>query len=304
MGRKAVIGLCMVAVASLLLGPADEAVAGQIVAGDYLRVGVDTSGGLIDDAFTVGIDYDITGTSTWTTWDFLKPGSPFEFYSIGIGGVWDNAGYTLGNPFGGVTTDTSSGAMNSTRTTGSALSGTPPGLDFVQDLSYHDGDEIIAFMVTLTNTTNDPMYDVVYARGLDPDQDVYAGGGYETDNEIPGGAWSDLVYASAPVTDWTIGIWSDSSYPHQPSVDAGWDTNPYALLAYHHDGDFDYTINMAWDIGTLAPGASAAIEFEYRIGETRYEVEDPDGLVPEPATIGLLGCGVVGIALRLRRRRK
>ena len=48
-----------------------------ILEGNVLRVGVSNTGGLIDDGFTVGIDYDKDGTATWTTYHFLQPRSPF-----------------------------------------------------------------------------------------------------------------------------------------------------------------------------------------------------------------------------------
>ncbi|MCK4625591.1 MAG: hypothetical protein KAV00_09800, partial [Phycisphaerae bacterium] len=171
------------------------------LAGDYLRVGVSNSGGLIDDNFVVGIDYDNTGTSSWTSYDFLKPGAPFEFYSIGYESSWNTAGYGYGNTFSASSTNTSAGTTNSGTTVG-----TYGPLSFQQDLWYADDSGFIDFHVTLTNTsTTAAVSDVVYARGLDPDQDVYAGGGYDTTNIIQSG---DLVYGSAPVTDWTIAIFS------------------------------------------------------------------------------------------------
>jgi len=128
---------------------------------------------------------------------------------------------------------------------------------------------------------------VVYARGLDPDQDVYAGGGYVTKNTIASG---NLVYGSAPITDWTIGIFSDSPYSHVPSIRADWSSDPYSLLTPRNDGDGDYTINMVFDIGTLGAGQSANVDFQYRIAETGGGVST----VPEPCTIivwSLLGAG-------------
>jgi hypothetical protein len=62
-----------------------------------------------------------------------------------------------------------------------------------------------------------------------------------------------------------IGIYSDSVYSHTPTISSGWSIDPYVLLDPNDDGDGDYTINMAWDIGTLAPGESADIYFKYRI---------------------------------------
>jgi hypothetical protein len=266
------------------------------MAGDYLRVGVSDSGGLIDDNFVVGIDYDITGTSSWTSYDFLKPGIPFEFYSIGYAGSWDAAGYDHGNSFGASSTNTSAGTTNSGTTVG-----TYGPLSFQQDLWYADDSGFIDFHVTLTNTSTTAVSDVVYARGLDPDQDVYAGGGYPTTNAIPSG---DMVYASAPVTDWTIAIFSDSSYAHTPSVQGpasgGWLSDPYGLLTPHLEVYGDYSINMAWDIGTLNPGESAEIYFQYRIAETHGGV---DPVIPEPMTMLAIGMGIAGLAGYVRKRK-
>jgi len=56
--------MCAVCCAGVLVSPAALG-ADAILAGNYLRVGVNNSGGLIDSAFTVGINYDSTGTGTW-----------------------------------------------------------------------------------------------------------------------------------------------------------------------------------------------------------------------------------------------
>jgi hypothetical protein len=281
----------------LILGLA-TASAQLILNGNYLRVGVHTSGGLIDDAFTVGISYDQTGTGTFPSYDFLLPGTPFEFYSLGYGGSWNAAGYYYGNPFGASTVNTSSGSTLSTLTQGAFND-----LGFTQSMWFNVGAGTIDFSVTLTNLGVVALSEVVYARGLDPDQDVFAGGGYVTTNTIVN---PNLVIGSAPITDWTIGIFSDSAYDHTTTVLANWPYgNPYEFLANpRNDGYGDYSINMAWDVGTLAAGASATITFQYRIAETSGEVINPPthGVPDGASTAALLGLGFAALlGLRLRR---
>ncbi|MBI5237580.1 MAG: putative Ig domain-containing protein, partial [Deltaproteobacteria bacterium] len=237
-----------------------------ILEGNVLRVGVSNTGGLIDDDFTVGIDYDKNGTAAWTAFDFLKPGSPFEFYSIGVDNLYDAAGYDSGDAFGATTTNTSSGSALSALTTGSFN-----GLDIRQAMTFLKDSGVIEFTITLTNSSGTTMTNLAYARGMDPDQDVYAAGGNDTINDIPR---SDLVTATAPVTNWTIGI-RDVIGGGVPSVDSGWDSNPYNLFIQHNDGNGDYTINMAWSKATLAPNESWVIRFQYIIDDTKVGVVDP-----------------------------
>jgi len=67
--------MCAVCCVGVLVGPGALG-ADAILQGNYLRVGVNDSGGLIDSNFIVGIDYDKNGTATPTGFDFLKPGNP------------------------------------------------------------------------------------------------------------------------------------------------------------------------------------------------------------------------------------
>ncbi len=272
--------------ASTALGLA-TAQANVVLNGNYLRVGVHSSGGLIDNAFNVGIDYDETGTGTWTGYDFVKPGSPYEFYSIGVNNSSSAAGYAYGDPFSSTTVNTSAGSTLSTLTTGNYGL-----LGISQNLWYTTNGGTINFSVSLTNNGTVAMNNVVYARGIDPDQDVYAGGGYSTTNTIVD---QNLVIASAPVTDWTIGIYSDSSYAHTPSIRSDWSADPYSLLNPVNNGNGDWTINMAWDIGTLDAGQTATINYQYRIAETSGEVITPPSVPETASTLGLFGLAMVAL---------
>jgi hypothetical protein len=263
----------------------------QVLNGNYLRVGVNPSGGLIDSGFAAGIDFDSTGTGTWSGYDFIKPGTPYEFYSVGYNGNSATGGYMSGNPLQATTTNTSSGNTLSTDTVGAFGQ-----LGLRQDIFFDKNSSVINFSVTLTNTSLVAVSNVVYARGLDPDQDVYAGGSYGTTNTIING---DLVAASAPLTGWSIGIYSNSGYAHTPSVSNTWPrTNPYNLQAARNDGNGDYSLNMAWNLGTIQAGQSATIDFQYRIGATMSEVT----AIPETRSYAtILGMASLGFVM-IRRR--
>jgi len=266
-----------------------------ILTGNYLKVGVSDSGALINAATTVGINFSSSGSGVFPGYDFLTPGTPYEFYSVGYGGsTWNAAGHEFAtpNPFTATTSNTSSGGLLSTSTTGSYGSA----LSIAQTVSFASGGSVINFSVTLTNISGGSLTNVVYARGLDPDQDVGFPaelGSYSTTNHIVNG---NLVTAFAPVTGWTIGIFSDSAIAHTPTVQSSWgalsDANPYSLLVAHDDLDGDNTINMAWNIGTLNNGQAANITFEYRISA-----------IPEPTTYGALA-GIATLAWAWYRRRR
>ena len=180
-------------------------------------------------------------------------------------------------------------------------------LGISQQLAFANNSGTIDFSVTLTNNGTSTMSNVAYARGLDPDQDVFAGGGYPTTNNIVNG---NLVTASAPVSGWTIGIFSDSDIAHLPTVHADWSyqstSNPYYLLDPKNDGNGDYSINMAWNIGELAAGESANIKFQYRIAESFDDVVVPPthGVADAGSTVGLLGLGLGALAAFKARKRR
>lgn len=271
--------------------------ADAILTGNYLKVGVNNSGGLIDSSFNVGITYDKTGTATFPPYDFLKPGTPYEFGAVGYNSNSATFGYYDGNTIGGTTTDTSAGTTLSTNTVATWNS-----LSITQNMWFSKDGGTIYFDVKLKNISTDLLSNVVYARGLDPDQDVYAGGSYDTNNSIVSG---DLVTGSAPTTDWTIGIFSDSTFAHTPTIRSAWPYgDPYGLLTPRNDGNGDYSINMAWNIGSLAAGATADVTFQYRIAPTKDEVVTPPGTgVPDAASTLGLTLGALGLLGLIRRRR-
>jgi len=285
--------ICYVAMASCLLFlflPRAEAI---VWSGDYLKVGVNDAGGLMDNSLTVGIQFDRLGTGTYGAADFLLPGNPFEFYSIGVSPAWDNAGFdgaaVLSNPFTATTVDISSGTdfLALTYTGTFTLGGAS--LSYIQQVYFAKNSPIINFSVDILNQGNSPVA-VAYARGLDPDQDVNINGTFATNNTIAGNTVTGM---SSTGTGLFISI-VDLTGSGVPGIagpwGGAWDTNPFNLLLGPNLGNGDYSINMAW-LMELAPNTSKEIDFQYNVGQ-----------VPIPPSCLLVFSGLLPF-IRLRKKR-
>jgi hypothetical protein len=270
------------------------AAAGPVVLdGDVLRVGVNTSGGLVDNNFIAGISFRESPATPWQLNgpDFLTPNGAFEFYGLGHASEQALGGYF--NWSGAVTTDVSAGNLRKTITVG-ALGD----LRFEQTLSFQADESVIMFSVRLINDGASTLSDVFYTRGLDANPDYFLGAdatSFATHNVIES---PNLVTSWGPETGWGISLFSDSAFPATASVRSDWSGlfQPSSLLVASDAGFGDHSINMAWRIGSLAPGAEATVNFEYRIARIIPGV--PDGA----STFALVLLPLVGL-LWVRRRR-
>lgn len=263
-----------------------------VMNGNVLKVGIDNSGGLVDLGAGQGITYK-PGPAN----DYTLPGTPWEFYSIGVNGAVLVGGVAPAavNPIGMNTVNNSAGNQFKADSTGPAFALGGALLSYDQSVAFDTNSNVIKFKADIFNVGSATAINVVYARGFDPDQDVISGAGFATINTFLG---PSSVISVGPQTglsgriDGVGGIVSISnSAPAFP-----WETNPYILLAGGlvngaiPGNPFDYSINIAWNIGNIESGKSVELDWTYTFAP-----------VPLPPSVFLLASGLVGFVL-LRRR--
>ncbi len=280
------------AIAGLVAGASAFAAPISIQNG-YVLAGVSDYGTLgSDSATSPGILFDKTGTGNYGVNDFLTPGTPFEgFY------VRSSAGFAGANNTG--ITDFGSHAPTALTATSGTWSGSSAayGVTNTYTLTTANGRSEIAIHTVLTNTSGADITGLQFLRTLDPDPDVNAFGSYYTTNTVVN---SSTACGSGPSSGQTICIDTDSSVAHMAGVSAPWSTNPADYLGGVNDGNGDYAIGLAFDIGNLAAGQSISLDYSYAAGAS-IAVVTPS--VPEPTNMALMlaSIGLIGVVARRRR---
>lgn len=280
------------AVAGLVAGASAFAAPISIQNG-YVLAGVSDYGTLGSNGTTSpGILFDKTGAGNYGVNDFLTPGTPFEGFYVTSSAGFAGANNTGSSSFG-INSPT---ALTATSGTWSGSSGAY-GIRNTYSLTTANGRSEIAIHTVLTNTSGADITGLSFLRTLDPDPDVNAFGSYYTTNAVVN---SSTACGSGPKSGQTICIDTNSSIAHRAGVSSPWSTNPADYLAGVNDGNGDFAIGLAFDIGNLAAGQSVSLDYSYAAGAS-IDVVTPS--VPEPANMALMlaSLGLIGVVARRRR---
>jgi len=168
----------------------------------------------------------------------------------------------------------------------------------------------VAVQVQLTNNTGAAATDVEWGVGIDPDQGIPAGFGYETRNVINALGDGASVTATSPdgwaltLADLIGGPANTVAYVDPSSCCVPVD--PHLMLTAgqlpDNYGFFDRSINLAYDLGTIANNQSISFGYEYAMAITDPFTPPPPP-IPEPMTYAMLlaGLGLLGFAVRRRK---
>jgi len=309
MKKKVTMALCGLGV----LGIAGSAFAAPLtLTGNYLKVGISDYGTLGSNGSTSpGILHDPTGTSTFTGDDYLTPGTPhegFSFNSTETGFIQNsNAG---SSNFGTTSPTLLVGAAANGYDNAATWTGSNGSLTVTNSYFFNIGDERILIQTTISSSR--ALTNAAFARSEDPDPDVDTYGSYATDNQRGNSLFSmaDFVGAAGANTGLTIALLNGEGNPvdRNTAIGPGCCSNldPYYVLA-GGDGTTssaeDDSINMAWRLGDLAADESILLTYYYVFGEN-IDTTGGNGTVPEPATLALMGMGLLGLGWSRRNKAK
>jgi fibronectin-binding autotransporter adhesin len=275
--------------AGLALAPTYALADPIILDGLFIKIGLNDAGTLgVGGNTRPGILYDGTGSGTFNpNYDYLTPGTPFEGFSItgntttGFSFVNNNSSL-YSSPKGSLISYSGVAYDGATYANRAVWTGTY-GSDFkvINDYFFNDSDQQLSIKTTITALNE--ISDLAFSRQIDPDA-VAAPGDYSSTNNFRGADGipaSDLVYAEALASKYVIGLYTNSLITHNSAV-TSWTTDTASYLAGTNIGNGDNVIGLGFNIGRLAVGESATLNYSYIFGTNIRAAVDAS---PPPAPV-------------------
>ena len=272
--------------------------------GDFVKTAVNDVGTLgSGGSVSPGLLFDKTGTGTFGINDYLTPGTPYDYFGVrstetGLQGN-SNSGFSTISQTSGPT-DLSSGTTNSAKWSGE-YSGF---FKLVNTYTFSDAGQRIDVNTTITALAD--LTGLQFARSIDPDPDVNTFGSYSTDNSLgdisKGLAATDWAYSLGLSTGLPLGLFTNSAVKHNAGIVRDWGgsssaaADPTRILAGINDGNGDYALALAFDIGSLLAGKSISLDYSYVMGSSKDTVDIPPSSVPLPGAAWLFGSAIIGFA--------
>ena len=269
--------------------PADACrnVGGVFLANNYIATCVSKNGTFGYSTQSIGMTFNPAGGGTVTAPDFLAPGSPHEYFSI------KTVNTLLVN--NNITPDTASPFQSVTIAPLNRYASTPGGvlvnsvygpvggykLDMRQKYTVDPNSREIIVEVAMHNTGSLVLTDMMYARGLDPDQQRPSS--FATLNHI-GHTYGGGIRVHPDNIAWagskpglSVALYSVDPMAHKACISSTWTEDPQDVLnltcgnpqpVYNPTSSTsttysDDTINIAFKLGDLQPGEEKVFSFKY-----------------------------------------
>jgi hypothetical protein len=313
--RKNLMATASVAMALSALAASGANATPLTLTGNYLQVGISDYGTFGSDGSTEpGILSDPSGTGNFypggVANDILTPGDPHDGFAISSAQtgfeINDNDGYSA---FGTASPTLLTGAAANGYANAATWSGTDSyGVQITTSYFFNVTEDKIIITSTITNDTGAALTDLYFGRSEDPDPDVNLYGDYNTINTLGDSVTpaNKLASGAGAQTGLTIGILStDTVYASNTDISTDCcsnndpsevfnGTDPNATYPdYPTTNDGDYGLQIAWQIGTLAAGATTTVNYDYVFGLNEGTVSV--GGVPEPSTWAMMLAGFAGL---------
>lgn len=240
--------------------------------------------------FDVGGGGGTPGLS-WNGVEFVNWGSPASWFVFNASGT-DMTSYSIGPTyaFAGSTTFAAGPAAATTVAVG--------GWSFSQVVLAATPDKLTVTL-NITNNTGSAVSGM-YSVGFDPDQDIGVGGGFGTTNKILATGGASAVSATGSVSKAIVTLQNDTSasaFSIFPYINAGNCCSPVSPVGPAFQGlgfttVSDDSINLIYDLGTVAAGQTVSIGYSYVFA-----------MVPEPETYALMLAGLAAVGFVAARRR-
>lgn len=271
------------AIFAAILAPSAEAIP---LANGSLFVDIRPDNGAID-------------TLTFGGSDFYNPGAPVS--DFGFAG--DVSGTNATDGFDSTPIFSVIGGGDSVVVNGSSIGGE---IVFSRAYSIVSGFDVLRTTTSLVNTTIDT-FDFFFGDFFDPDQGTDLGLGFATKNDIfsLGSIPVGQATTSADSNTVVIGSLQDSLLNFPEPVGFCSFAPP---LSGGNDGDGaleDKCVGIGISL-ILNPGESFQFTFDQAFGTTPEAAQTAflqANVVPEPGTLSLIGAGLIGAGLMVRRRR-
>jgi subtilisin family serine protease len=233
---------------------------GPVVTGPFDVTASPLSLGIASDGSFVGSSIG----AQWGGAEFLRHGSYLATFAVSIDGRnYSNGAPSNSTAFPVTITDLSSGTNHAFRISGSPRAG----VLFERLVSWSDGDSYARVATTITNTSSSAIAGVALLENHDPDPN----GVFSTTNDVSRGG--RLATGAAGAFAMALG----SSDPRAvASAEGFYVTDPFAVISSPVDPNGavdDIAINLAFNIGSLAPGASETCVFAVMFGASQAALE-------------------------------
>ena len=252
----------------------------------YVATCISRDGTLGNGFNKLGLTFNPKGTGTVVSPDFLQPGSPFEFFAVSI----DGQNYHNNNRNGG--TYSPPGDMIPTKVkplsrfsffqNGGAIAySSIKNLQITQEYTLDPNSRELIVRVEFQNKGKHTIKELLYARGIDPDQDRPTT--FNTFNKR-GGSFGylpispeNIVQAVGLKSKLAIGLYSVDPIKHNTCVSRRWTMNPQHIfsltgscaLSSRPIAIADSTINMAFNLGQLRADEKKVVLFKYLFEQKR-----------------------------------